>query len=153
MISLEEKACAAVRDLRSEYGLNQHQFAQELGVSYASIQRYERVKPPRGTTLARMADMASARGRDDLSEAFNAWMRSDVQKLTGASSDILADVAALLRTHPSFEQWLRAQIDVFKQDQNVSTSTKSSGAVDGQKEGAGASGQVRTHKAQRRHTG
>lgn len=65
-----EEIRAAVRNLRDSLELTQTQFAQELGMSLPTIQRWEGVVPPAGEALVALAQLAERYGKGDLHNLF-----------------------------------------------------------------------------------
>ena len=60
----------AVRNLRAHLGLTQTQFAARLGNAMQTIQRWEKVVPPKGKALAQLERVAREDGQPELAEAF-----------------------------------------------------------------------------------
>lgn len=61
----------AVRQLREALGLTQTRFADELGRGMSTVQRWEKVVPPRGKALADLYKLALNRGLNTLASAFH----------------------------------------------------------------------------------
>jgi transcriptional regulator with XRE-family HTH domain len=60
----------AVRSLRVAMGLTQTKFAERVSVSLPTVQRWEKVVPPRGKALYSLSRLASEIGKMDLSSLF-----------------------------------------------------------------------------------
>lgn len=66
----EQSLMMAIRMLRDAAGLSQLEFAAVLNKSYPTIQRYERVRPPRGFDLMPFLHLARGNNLPDLVEIF-----------------------------------------------------------------------------------
>lgn len=60
-----------VIELRKRLGLTQQAFSQEVGVTLATVARWESAVPPRGPSLRTLRDFAKKKGYLDLAEEFN----------------------------------------------------------------------------------
>lgn len=80
---------AAVRELRRESKMTQTQFAQFLGNSLSTIQRYETLVAPSGKALATLAYTALAAGRRDLARTFSQAL---LEGLGISSEDVIQPV-------------------------------------------------------------
>ena len=60
----------AVRDLRLALGDTQQSFAQRLGLSISTVVRYELTRPPKGTALAQLMQVASENNQPDIAMVF-----------------------------------------------------------------------------------
>ena len=57
-----KKVMQAVRDLRSQLGRTQTQFAEMINVGMSTVQRYEQLVPPKGRILVRLMELAEQHG-------------------------------------------------------------------------------------------
>jgi transcriptional regulator with XRE-family HTH domain len=70
MVAQEKKLMEGVRHVRETLGQTQQEFAVTLRKSYPSVQRYERVRPPKGPVLNILASLAEKTGNTALAELF-----------------------------------------------------------------------------------
>ncbi len=78
-----EKLKAGVKELRSVLGLTQEEYAKAIGKTYATVQRYEQLRPPQGLSLVPFVRLSREAGRDDLAEMFSAALRDDLGDVVG----------------------------------------------------------------------
>jgi transcriptional regulator with XRE-family HTH domain len=89
----ESELMQAISYLREHLGLTQAQLALKLGKSYASIQRYEQVKPPPADVLVQLMDIAISAGRQDLAGRFREAI------LAGLSPEVRRAISTSTSTH------------------------------------------------------
>jgi transcriptional regulator with XRE-family HTH domain len=62
-----------IREIREYTGMNQSDFAREIGRSIQSLQNYERGAPPRADVIDKLRRLAIAHGREDLAAAMGGF--------------------------------------------------------------------------------
>jgi transcriptional regulator with XRE-family HTH domain len=80
----------ATRQLRTAMGLTQTAFAQRVGKTLPTIQRYETLAQPRGEVLVKLMKLADEHGHADLAELFQDALSTElgyrVPRLAAAKS-------------------------------------------------------------------
>ena len=79
-MTLKEREIAeGVRSLRAHLNESQQAFSNRLGVSLATISRYEVRNPPEGDMLLKLARIAKESGRADIEASFQAAYEQELQ--------------------------------------------------------------------------
>jgi transcriptional regulator with XRE-family HTH domain len=88
---------SAVRELRSELGLTQPEFAMRVGLSVRAVAYYEKDRKPSGEILGRFGNIATRHGRNDLAKLFYETLDEELRgKTTPSTPEENAWVQAIL---------------------------------------------------------
>ena len=94
MTSDERQIAQAIKELRNHLQESQQDFSHRLGVTLATISRYESIKPPKGPIIMRFADLSQTVGRADLAAIFEqaeeAHRRTKTSPIAGAVRQLRA---------------------------------------------------------------
>lgn len=92
-VAMNEILAANVQTLRKRIGLEQDEFADEMGVSQASVSRWENGTEPKGERLAKLAQMAGCSVQEFTTQLLTARPRAgDMKAAPSATHTLLLPV-------------------------------------------------------------
>lgn len=75
----DRQVLEAVRNLRKALGDTQQSFAQRLGLAISTVVRYESTRPPKGTALAQLIQVARENDLPEIAQLFAEALASELR--------------------------------------------------------------------------